>query len=651
MSDHPRRSLLLSLILLISFIAGAEGAFAETAFSAVLSVPDASDFPHVTAYLDVHDPTGSFVHGLSTADVTMQENDIQTPISELQEQKPGVQFIIAITPGDTFTIRDSQGTSRYEYLLQGILAGTWMDQPTGVDDLSLLTMGGPQLVHSTDPKLLQSSLETYKPGDPNTGPNLEVLAAALQLASDTTTRPGMERAILFITPPQPEEVSLGLQSIIASAVQQNIHIYVWTVASQEVFDLPEIEQLRKMAEETKSSFFAFSRDESVPDLENIIEPLRYIYQLGYDSQITTSGTQQVLAQVMVGSEQVLTEPQSFELALQAPAPVFLGVPADITRTYSSLPTPGVTTLDGDLSPSQQVINIQVTFPDGYDRSLTRTSLYVDGAIVSENTEPPFDQLIWDLRPYTQEGVHLLSVEAVDNLGILGKTEDKSVRIILPKATQGVMVEFSQKRFLVIGVIVLISASILALVLILGGRIHPKPYPGQVSHPARYRARMLQRKDTVVQPANISSNPQFHTNMGSKSWKGRLPWLKRKVEAMPVIAYLIPMVGSDEPTLPEPLRIMADDVTLGSDSLRANLVISDRSIEGIHARIRHEGKSFVITDTGSVAGTWVNYQPVPTAGTLLEHADIIHLGGVVLRFNLAEPGQPRKILVTPMEPDR
>ena len=60
---------------------------------------------------------------------------------------------------------------------------------------------------------------------------------------------------------------------------------------------------------------------------------------------------------------------------------------------------------------------------------------------------------------------------------------------------------------------------------------------------------------------------------------------------------------------------------------------------------------MITDTGSVAGTWVNYQPVPEAGTPLEHADIIHLGGVVLRFNLAEPGQPRKILVTPLEPDR
>ncbi len=99
----------------------------------------------------MHDPTGAFVHGLTPQDVTLQENGVQVPVSELQEQKPGVQFVIAITPGASFTIRDALGVSRYEYLLQGLLAGTWEDQPSGVDDFSLLTMGGPQLTHSSDP--------------------------------------------------------------------------------------------------------------------------------------------------------------------------------------------------------------------------------------------------------------------------------------------------------------------------------------------------------------------------------------------------------------------------------------------------------------------------------------------------------------------
>jgi len=212
----------------------------------------------------------------------------------------------------------------------------------------------------------------------------------------------------------------------------------------------------------------------------------------------------------------------------------------------------------------------------------------------------------------------------------------------------------------VGVVVFISASILILVLILGGRIRPKPHPGQVrvsadnsekTNQVGYRERMRQRKDPVTQPVKIASTAPLLSKTRSKSWRERLPWLKRKQLPVPAIAYLIPLVGSDETTLPATLRIVADDTTLGRDPLQANLVIADLSIEGLHARIHHEGKLFLITDAGSVAGTWVNYDLVPPIGTQLEHADIIHLGQVGFRFNLSEPDQVRKVLVTPLEPDQ
>jgi hypothetical protein len=133
----------------------------------------------------------------------------------------------------------------------------------------------------------------------------------------------MERAILFITPPQETDLSLGIQSLVASASQQNVHIYVWLVAAKEAFDLPEIEQLRNLADQTHATFFAFSHDEPVPDLATLLEPLRYIYRLGYDSKITTAGSQQIAAQVTIGVELITTQPQSFELNLQPPAPLLL----------------------------------------------------------------------------------------------------------------------------------------------------------------------------------------------------------------------------------------------------------------------------------------------------------------------------------------
>jgi hypothetical protein len=660
MSGRLGRFLPISLTLFIIFLVCVGSSSAQAAFTATLTAPDTSDFPHLTAYLDVHDPTGEFVHGLTPQDVILQENGLQVPVGELQEQKPGLQFVIAISPGGSFTIRDTQGISRYEYLLQGLLNGTWESQNTGEDDFSLLTMGGPQLTHSSKPAALRSLLEAYKPDDPNAIPSLEVLASALQVASDPTIRPGMERAILFITPPQETDVSLGLQSIIASASQQNIHIYVWLVAAPEVFDSVETDQLQNLADQTHATFFAFSHDEPVPDLETLLEPLCYVYQLGYNSQIASAGSQQVAAQVTIGTEIITTSVQSFELNLQPPAPTILNPPAEIVRNFSSQPTQGTTGMTGDLLPVEQVLKIQVVYPDGYDRSIALTRLYVDGLIAAENNSPPFDQFIWDLRPFTQDGLHNLSVEVTDNLGLVGKTGETSVNIMVPSNTQGMIVAVSQKQSLVIGVTVLVSASILVLVLILGGRIHPKPHPGQVRHisgasektrPAGYRERLRQSKDPVTQPVKIATASQVRARPRSKSWIERVPWLKRKEKPLPAMAYLLPLVGSDEPTLPAPLQITTGDVTLGSDPHQASLVITDPSIEGVHARIHHEDGSFLITDAGTVAGTWVNYEQVATQGTHLEHADIIHLGRIGFRFKLSEPGLPRKVVVTPLEPDQ
>jgi hypothetical protein len=660
MSARLGRIFSIILTLLIVFLVFVAGSLGQADYRATLASFDSSSFPHLNAYLDVHDPGGEFIHGLTAQDVFMVENGVQVPLNLIQEQKPGVQFVLAITPGASFSIRDVLGVSRYEYLLQAFLAGTWTDQPAGLDDFSLLTQGGPQLTHSPDPAALRSALETYKPSGANAVPSLEVLASALQVASDPTVRPGMEKAILFITPPQESDVSLGLQSIIASATQQDIHIYVWLVASQDVFTMPKIDLLRGLADQTHAAFFAFSREETVPDLETLLESLRYVYRLGYDSQIKAAGLQQVLAQVNTGIQQITTQPISFELNLQPPLPAILNPPAEIVRTFSNQPTPATGKVTGDLLPEEQVLIIQVNYPDGYQHQLSRTNLYVDGAMVAENAAPPFDRFVWDLRPYVQDGMHTLSVEAIDNLGLIGRTDEITVKIAVPSTTQGMIVAVSNNRLMVIGITVFISATILILVLILGGRIHPKPYPGQgipqarsneKTSPLGYRERLRMLRDPVTQPVKISSGRSVNKKPKIKNWIERLPSFKHKPAPTHAMAYLMPMVGTNDPTIPTPLEITADDITLGSDSRQANLVITDPSIEGLHARIHHEGKSFLLMDAGSVAGTWVNYVRVAPEGKLLEHADIIHFGNIGFRFNLSEPGQSRKIVVTPLEPDQ
>lgn len=649
---------LLVALLGILFLRPERGVFAQNGGSVILTPPDASSFPNLAAYLDVHDSSGDFVHGLTMQDITIMEDEAQAPVTSLTEIKPGVQLVIAISPGSTLSIRDGSGTSRFQYLLQGMLASDWSQQTSGVDDLSLITVGGPQLIHSSDPAALRSSLASYQPVDSDDSPNLEVLSSALQLISSPTPRTGMERAILFITPPQTTDVSLGLQSIIANANQQNIHIFAWLVAAEEVFDMPETDLLRNLASQTQAAFFEFSHAEPIPDLNTLLEPLRYVYQLGYSSPAVAAGTHQVAAQVKIDGAQIISLPQTFTLNLQAPSLIFLNPPTEIERKFLNQPAPGEARTPDDLQPAEILLNIQISFPDGYAHSVTRTSLFVDGQMVAENTSPPFDKLVWDLRPYTTEGSHTLKIEANDNLGLVGNTGVISVRITVPSTSQEVVAVVSERPWLIIGIATLILASILVLVLIVVGRIHPKPYPWQVKPPAslgedKRPVSSLERKGQVRHPgsrsASISPDLVEKSRSGIRNWVRRLLGSRGKETTISVMAYLVPLVGAEDPTLPAPLQITANIVSLGTDPHQATLVIDDPSIERLHATIHYDGKSFDITDAGSVAGTWVNYEQVSPEGKTLSHADIIHLGRVGFRFNLPVHGTPPEIVVTSLEP--
>ncbi len=656
MSRQPWRFLLILLSLLLTSYLGIGKSSAQSAVAASLSAPDISNFPHLTTYLDVHDADGGFIHGITAQDVTIQENEKSIPVSTLEEIKPGVQFVLAIMPGASFSIRDGMGISRYESFLQDLLAGTWMDQPPGVDDFSLLTMDGPQLTHSANPAYLLSALKSYRLEDVDEAPNLEVLSGALQVAADPTPRPGMERAILFITPPQESDISLGLQSIIASASQENIHISVWVLAAPEVMDSPQINQLRTLADQTGGTFFTFSHDETVPDLETLLEPLRYVYQLGYDSQVTAAGPQQLAAQVTVGSNVVTTTAQTFNVDLLSPAPTIIDPPSQVSREFATEPGDGTPAVTEVLTPTELILKLQISFPDGYERPITSTRLYIDGAMVAENSSPPFDELVWDLQKYTQGGVHTLSVEATDSLGLVGKTREIPVKIIVPSATQGVVIAITHNQPLLIGAGVVVLAAIAVLVLILGGRIRPKPHPGQVikftrvglkTFPAGYRPRISRRKELADQTEQVASAPVKRDDRKKRNWMSFLPWLKRGQEPNPALAVLIPLVGFDEPTIPVPLQITSEEVYLGSDPHNADLVIADPSINGVHACIQKSGDVFVISDNGSGSGTWVNYEQVMAPGKPLAHMDIIHLGQVGFRFKSSEPGPLRKVVVTPI----
>ena len=124
------------------------------------------------------------------------------------------------------------------------------------------------------------------------------------------------------------------------------------------------------------------------------------------------------------------------------------------------------------------------------------------------------------------------------------------------------------------------------------------------------------------------------------WIEHLHWPERASAARPT-AYLTPLPEVEGVTLPSPYPVSTEQLILGRDPQQAALVLEDASVEPLHARLEHRPEGFWLVDAGSVAGVWVNYQPVAGQGAALQHGDLVHIGCYGFRFTLREPGRQSK----------
>jgi len=633
----PPRSCWWALVLLV-FTATAS---AQSAASAVLSPPQTDSFPRLRTYLDVHDELGGFVHGLQASQVRIQENGRSLPVVELEELRPGLQVVFVINPGESFTIRDGQGNSRYESIRKALVDWARSRLGSTLDDLSLMAGGGPERTHFPDSQALITDLESYQPDPLGSTPGIDILLRAIDVAADIPPRPGMERAVLFVTGPPTGDITIGLQEIISRATQLRVQVYVWFVASAQAFSGTAALGLSGLAAQTGGEFLAFSGVETLPGLESYFEPLRDIYTLGYDSQISAGGPQQLAAEIVLDGETIATDPVSFDFNLLPPEPVFISPSAEVIRAVPPERIRDFWEQSGSeaLYPQEQPLQILVDFLDGRPRPLSRSLLYVDGLLVEEHTQAPFEFFSWDLTAYTTSGQHLIQVEVFDSLGMRGASMllPVQIRVDLPRPslTSSLLVHWPALA----GLALTLAAAVVFLALIISGRIQPR-----LVAPLRLR-RVVKRVPALIgaeRPAGDGSGRHL------PDWINRLHWPQRRLNPKAYAFLFLLSDGGERPT-ESPISLAVDELTFGLDPSLATIVLDDPSVEGLHARLlRQPEGAFRLVDEGSVAGTWVNYQPVPEDGILLEHGDLIHFGRKGFRFALREPLQTRKLVITYVE---
>jgi len=621
-------------------------AAAQSATVARLSAPDVSAFPRIIAYLDLHDAQGQFIDNLQLNQATILEGEQTLPVIELTRLHPGLQIVVAINPGASFAIRNAQALSRYDLVKEAIIAWANSRQGSTIDDWSYLITNGSSVSHTSEPAKWATSLAADQTDLRAAQPSLDTLAKAVTLAADPPERAGMGKAVLFITAPLEGEFDQALKDISDQAIQQGVRISVWMVASSGALITQAAQKLLTLVSATGGQAFVFSGDEAIPDPEAGFEALRSVYRIAYVSKASSSGEHQFTVQLQLDAEQVLANSVPFSVDLQPPQPAFISPPISIDRQSpetgnQSGETAGFFTAADSMGknseelllPRDFTLQVVFDFPDRRVREIARSALLVDGVVVAENTAAPFDRFNWDLSSYTRAGVHRIQVQTTDVLGLTGVSIEAPVQINVSQPEVNPVSTVRRNLPAISGIIVLISGALLFLVLIIGGHLHPAP---------QRAARARPKKDLLTQSLHIeaASTPQ------KSGWRSRLSSRGGAQDFPHALAFLKPISDTDIQMNSPSIPITNEEMRLGSDPRRAALVLDDPCIEGLHARLIHEGNDlFRLTDEGSIAGTWVNYTPVDPRGVYLQHGDLVHLGRLGFRFLLRQPTQPRKPVVT------
>jgi len=614
---------ILSFILGVCLLAARPAlVHAQATSYAEITGIDTRAFPSVSALVNVFSANGDFVSGLKPSQVTVFEDGEPHPVKSLTKTAVPAQIVVGINPGPALGVRDAEGVPRFNRVVDAL--GAWANDqpPSSQDDLSLVSLSGSLISHGS-PKDWFVSLDSFKPDFRSTTPNLQSLAIALDTVNAPAMLPGMQRAVLFITPHMDDpDIDKNIAPFIQQAIDTRTRVFVWFVDADNQFDSPSANAFRTLAQQTNGSFFAFSGKESFPNPSDYFATLRSIYSLAYASAVTTSGDHKLGLEIETPDGKITAPDQTFQVEVEPPNPIFVSPPLQIT-----LQPPADDPYSKELTPSQQPVEILIEFPDGHPRDIKRTALLVDGKVVDENTTKPFEKFIWKLDSYQESGQHEIIAKVEDELGLSKSSTAAPVTLTVIQPPGGIRGLVGRYRsYIIMGALAL--AGILLLGILLRGHMNSGFFK-------KRRKKRQQFEDPLTQPVIAVAEPPTSKPKKTKAPPRRAifqPKPARVIISAP--AYLTRLTNGGEPASAVPIPLLEKDMTFGTDPVQSKRVLDDPSIAPLHARIKHmEDGSFIIYDHGSIAGTWVNFEPITREGHRLTHGDRIHFGQLAYRFDL------------------
>lgn len=597
----PRRrlALLAALAFVVSLLTPTIGR-AQNQARVRLSPPDLSEFPTVSFLLSALDAEGRRLAELQPDDVQVLEDGEPRPIQAMELVEVGSQQLFVINGNQGMGIRDSRGRTRFHFVRESLF--DWWSRPAassyGTNNLTLV-VGETALVESgQSAATLAAALDEHQPIFSADRSGLSSLLDALRFLDSSAAEPDRPSFVVYFTSLPGEPEALTLTNLIDRARQLGTVIYPVLIDVPEAAESEEAEPLRQIAQATGGQVFSLDPAEpALPDLIDLVAGQRKQHRVTYQSALSQSGSHELQVRVQTGVVSVQSEPRSFEMRVQPPDIAFIQPPRSLRRAAED-PAVGV----AQLPPTEQQIDVLITFPDGNPRPISSSRLLADGEVIAERSSAPFDSFIWNLRELSETQTVDLTVEVTDSLGLQASTVIHVVEVTVVPPPGGLAALRPALGSLLLVIAVLVAGTLGAIVL--------------VSYSRR------NQEDVEAGPA-AGGRPL------------RRAQLQPEADRSSAEALLVP--EDENGQTGEPIALTGADITLGSDASLAVHPFSDPSVSSIHARvIRQAGGQYLIRDQGSIAGTWVNSEEVPEDGHRLVHGDIVQLGRVKLRFRLPNP---------------
>lgn len=581
---------LLTLVLILCFLPIQPIQAQDNPSSIQITSVDNSNFPEIVLEYKGYNIPEALPTDPAKVDI-IEDGQINTP-TLVEEHYQGVHFAVALNPDSSLTVRGGDSKPYNLAIIDALKTIGPEPENARNNRYSFFTNPEVSLVETAEYAAWTANFTDFEIIPQNLSASLSSLELAISALEHSAL--SMDTILVYVTPYLDFRVLPEFYSLVERAGRLGVETQVWIVMSARVVGSSYETEMRTTLQKSGATLTHLTGTETVPDPREYMIGKGRTFTAHYQSKIRASGEYELQVRANLAQSPTLqSTPAALSLDIQPTKLSFINPSKTLEILYNN---------DGSFQPAQLPLEVLIEFPDGYPRSILNSTLFVNGEQVANNAQPPYGSFVVDLADYVDETEMKLEVRLQDEFGLQGSTPVQSIALDILKPESNLTGGWYTSPWLWVG--------LLAMAGLVAFLVFRKPFPKRKN--ASESAESEPKVEKIIEKAPLPSPVPEKTY-------GNLTRLDK----------------DQTPSAEKPRLLTKEIILIGSDPSLANLVLDNPSIEPLHAEIHFFADGRIrLTDFNSTSGTYVNFKPVGSHGTSLQHADLIHFGTLLFRFNSA-----------------